>query len=600
MSVSAATPTRWRCVLPTVARSPSTPASSCTTSAPTPPCCGSSPSSASARRQATCPSACAARAAASSTRERAACTASCHGRVCSDGPATCACWSRSSVFTATPAPCCATPPPTRSRWTSSCCQGGYSRYFTDHFMLPLTAAVWSSSPTTIRDFPARYLIRFFANHGMLTVKNSPQWRTVTGGSREYVARIAERLADRVHTPHAGRLDRARRGRRHGQRRPPLRPRRDRRPPRPGAARCWSTRRPDERAALGGFAYSSNQTVLHTDASLLPRAAGARASWNYLLDACSTSQPGVHVTYHLNRLQALHEPVDYCVTLNGTTASAAGHELRRMTYEHPDLHARESWRRRRSCRGSRVTATRTTAAPTTAGGSTRTAASRACAPRSRWGAPGEVGAVRGPRGARPAHRAYATSSATRVYMWLVDLDELPSSTGACGRSGTTAAASPRSAPATTSATPAARSSRTCSPTWRRTGVDLEGGRVSLLTNARVLGYVFNPLSVYYCHGRGRRPSVRRRRGAQHLRAAALLPARSPASSGRCETGKEFYVSPFLTVDGRYRMTLAAPGERLSVQMALHQGGQRVFAASLTGRRRPLTNAAGRADAACAIR
>jgi predicted NAD/FAD-binding protein len=90
----------------------------------------------------------------------------------------------------------------------------------------------------------------------------------------------------------------------------------------------------EREALGGFAYSSNQTVLHTDASLLPRAAGARASWNYLLDACSSSGPAVHVTYHLNRLQALREPVDYCVTLNGTTRIGAGHELRRMTYEHP--------------------------------------------------------------------------------------------------------------------------------------------------------------------------------------------------------------------------------------------------------------------------
>jgi predicted NAD/FAD-binding protein len=90
----------------------------------------------------------------------------------------------------------------------------------------------------------------------------------------------------------------------------------------------------ERSVLGAFAYSSNQTVLHTDASLLPRAAGARASWNYLLDACSTSQPLVHVTYHLNRLQALREPVDYCVTLNQTTRIGAGHELRRMTYEHP--------------------------------------------------------------------------------------------------------------------------------------------------------------------------------------------------------------------------------------------------------------------------
>ena len=212
-------------------------------------------------------------------------------------------------------------------------QGGYSPYFADHFMLPLTGAVWSSSPSTIRDFPARYLIRFLANHGMLTVKNSPQWRTVTGGSREYVARIARGLADRVHvgTPVESiarddtgvtvngehRFDRVVIAAHPDQ-----------------ALRMLAAPTDAERSVLGAFAYSSNQTVLHTDASLLPRAAGARASWNYLLDACSTSQPLVHVTYHLNRLQALREPVDYCVTLNQTTRIGAGHELRRMTYEHP--------------------------------------------------------------------------------------------------------------------------------------------------------------------------------------------------------------------------------------------------------------------------
>jgi predicted NAD/FAD-binding protein len=212
-------------------------------------------------------------------------------------------------------------------------QGGYSPYFADHFMLPLTGAVWSSSPATIRDFPARYLIRFLANHGMLTVKNSPQWRTVTGGSREYVARIARGLGDRVHTGTpvesiARDDDGVTINGEHRFDRVVIAAHPDQ------ALRMLAEPTGAERTALGAFAYSSNQTVLHTDSSLLPRAAGARASWNYLLDACSTSQPLVHVTYHLNRLQALHEPVDYCVTLNQTTRIGAGHELRRMTYEHP--------------------------------------------------------------------------------------------------------------------------------------------------------------------------------------------------------------------------------------------------------------------------
>ena len=121
-----------------------------------------------------------------------------------------------------------------------------------------------------------------------------------------------------------------------------------------------------------------------------------------------------------------------------------------------------------------------------------------------------------------------------------------------------------------------------------GIDLEGGRVSLLTNARVLGYVFNPLSIFYCH----RPDgslrcvvaeVHNTYGQRHC---YLL---EPGVRGRASTGKEFYVSPFLTVDGSYEMTLAPPDEQLSVQMSLRQAGQRVFAASLTGRRRPITNA-----------
>jgi predicted NAD/FAD-binding protein len=210
--------------------------------------------------------------------------------------------------------------------------GGYSDYFTDHFMLPLTGAVWSSSPTTARAYPARYLIRFFANHGMLTVTNSPQWKTVVGGSRVYVEAVANRL-DRVlvSTP-VERVERTRDGvvvngeRRHDRVVIAAHP--------DQALAMLADASEAERRVLGAWTYSQNQTVLHTDGSLLPHAHGARASWNYLLDTCSTSQPNVHVTYHLNRLQALLEPLDYCVTLNQTSRIEPGRELRRMVYEHP--------------------------------------------------------------------------------------------------------------------------------------------------------------------------------------------------------------------------------------------------------------------------
>ena len=121
-----------------------------------------------------------------------------------------------------------------------------------------------------------------------------------------------------------------------------------------------------------------------------------------------------------------------------------------------------------------------------------------------------------------------------------------------------------------------------------GIDLEGGTVELLTNARVLGYVFNPLSVFYCHGpdgelRCVIAEVHNTHGERHC---YLL---HPGERGRAETEKEFYVSPFLTVDGRYRMAFAPPDDRLAIQMSLEQDGERVFAASLTGTRLPLTNA-----------
>jgi uncharacterized protein len=119
-----------------------------------------------------------------------------------------------------------------------------------------------------------------------------------------------------------------------------------------------------------------------------------------------------------------------------------------------------------------------------------------------------------------------------------------------------------------------------------GIDIAGGRILMLTNARVLGYVFNPLTVYWCHGadgelRCLVAEVHNTHGERHC---YLL---QPGDRGSCEADKAFYVSPFLTVDGRYRMSFSEPGERLSVQMELQQDGRRVFGASLTGRRLPLT-------------
>jgi uncharacterized protein len=206
---------------------------------------------------------------------------------------------------------------------------GYSPYFVSHFLTPLVAAVWSCSPADAMRYPARYLFAFLANHGMLTVSGAPPWRTVVGGSRAYVERIAKGLTS-VHTgsPVAG-LRRTATGvtlESHGATfdaavvatHPDQ------------ALRLLAEPTPAERATLGAFRYSRNHAVLHTDGGILPTR--ARASWNYTMPGCAAVPAHVHVSYDMNRLQRLDAPVPYVVTLGDTVADE--HVIARMTYEHP--------------------------------------------------------------------------------------------------------------------------------------------------------------------------------------------------------------------------------------------------------------------------
>ena len=213
---------------------------------------------------------------------------------------------------------------------------GFSGYFLTHFALPFVAAVWSCTPGTALSYPARYLFRFLDNHGLLSAGDKPQWRTVSGGSATYVARIAERLSCvRTRTP-------VRAVRRF-----------------PGGAEVTDASgtmavfdavviatHPDqalalladpvlaERSALGAFRYSGNSVLLHTDARPLPAAPAVRASWNYLLRSCRAHEDGVQVSYYLNRLQRLEAGEDYVVTLNGADLVRPEKVLATMFYQHP--------------------------------------------------------------------------------------------------------------------------------------------------------------------------------------------------------------------------------------------------------------------------
>ncbi|ALE74476.1 MULTISPECIES: FAD-dependent oxidoreductase [unclassified Pseudonocardia] len=216
--------------------------------------------------------------------------------------------------------------------------GGYSRYFVQHFMIPVVSCVWSAGAALSMSYPARYLFTFLDHHGMLAIGGSPQWRTVTGGSRSYVDRIVKQLpAVRTGTPVRSVL-----------RTPAGVEVRDDGDAVAAFDRIVVATHPDqalrllgddataaEREVLGAFEYSRNETWLHHDASLLPRARGARASWNYLKPACADSaEAPVLVSYDMNRLMRLTDPDDWVVTLNGSGRVSPDAVVARMQYEHP--------------------------------------------------------------------------------------------------------------------------------------------------------------------------------------------------------------------------------------------------------------------------
>ena len=223
-------------------------------------------------------------------------------------------------------------------------RGGFSPYFTAHFLTPLVAAVWSCAPGLAQEYPARYLFAFLDNHGLLSVTGSPTWRTVAGGSRTYVDRVAARL----HAVRAGAPVTAVRRDPDGVTVSTADGRSDRyravvvatHPDQ--ALRVLADPTDDERRTLGAFSYSDNPAVLHRDASVLPRARRARASWNYLMTSCVDRSDQVRVSYHLNRLLRLDADDDYLVTLNEDPADPvdARYVVSRTAYRHPQ-YTRES-------------------------------------------------------------------------------------------------------------------------------------------------------------------------------------------------------------------------------------------------------------------
>lgn len=211
----------------------------------------------------------------------------------------------------------------------------FSPCFMDNYLIPMGAAIWSAPPNRMLEFPARHFVQFCANHGLLSLTNRPQWRTVSGGSARYIeamqstrpfavrlnspVRRLERLRDEVIVEIGGGL-----GERfdhvivatHADQ----------------ALSMLDEPSSAEREILGAFEFQRNEAVLHSDMSLLPRRRRAWASWNYHVPA--REHTAVKVTYWLNRLQNISAATGFLVTLNDDGAIDPQRIFKRMVYHHP--------------------------------------------------------------------------------------------------------------------------------------------------------------------------------------------------------------------------------------------------------------------------
>jgi predicted NAD/FAD-binding protein len=220
---------------------------------------------------------------------------------------------------------------------------GFSQDFIHHYLVPMGAAIWSSSPSAILEMPAYFFIRFFKNHGMLNLNDRPQWRTITGGSCQYVNKMiasfaknirlghkvssVERLNDRVtvdgdsydHVVFACHSDQA--------------------------IEALSDPSVYEKDILSKISYQKNEIIMHTDTSIMPAREDLWAAWNYHSQGNDDSP--VAMTYNMNILQDLDIKETICITLNSLNLINPDLILGRHIYSHPQfttesMKAQERW------------------------------------------------------------------------------------------------------------------------------------------------------------------------------------------------------------------------------------------------------------------
>jgi predicted NAD/FAD-binding protein/DUF1365 family protein len=456
--------------------------------------------------------------------------------------------------------------------------GRFSPYFRRHFMEPLVASVWSCDPAVALEYPARYLFSFLDHHGMLGVFGSPEWRTVTGGSRTYVNRIAATIDEvRTGTEVTSILETATGvevtdsdgdvaaydavvvATHPGQ-----------------ALAMLAAPTTAQRDVLSALPYSRNVALLHTDASVLPRAEGARASWNFRRPVDAAGH--VTVTYDLTRLQRLPTDTRYLLTLGGEDLVDPATVIDRMEYEHP-LYTPESVAAQ--ARLAEIDTERVAFAGAYHGwGFHEDGARSGLAAAERlglvWGGfEDPVTAQTGIYATTIRHTRrtpWKRSFTHRSHTWLVDLDALPDHGLLAPVLGSFEARDHLGSPDRTIR-------QNVADFLRLHGVELGAGRVMMAAQPRAFGYCFNPITVFWVSPTDADPcvvvEVHNTYGDRH---AYLV---HPDQHGRATTTKQLYVSPFHGTDGTYDLTVPTPAEQLLIGVNLTTDDGATFNASLAG-------------------
>lgn len=213
---------------------------------------------------------------------------------------------------------------------------GYGRAFRDDHLYPMAAAIWSTPAARIGDYPTEAFVRFCENHHLLSLGARPRWRTVSGGSVRYVARLVAGIAEPLRLDSAALAVRREPDGVHVHAEGQAAPRRfdhvviathaDQ------ALRLLPDASGAETRLLGAFGYTRNRAVLHSDPALMPRRRAAWSSWNYAADRRDGGAPCV--TYWMNRLQGIADATPLFLTLNPAREPAPEHLVRSEVYEHP--------------------------------------------------------------------------------------------------------------------------------------------------------------------------------------------------------------------------------------------------------------------------